>query len=691
VRVPRWGRRRTVRGALVAAFLALALSVSPPATRTAVAAGALRVDGAATYTLDPEAGRVHVAIDFDVTDLKPNTATTIYYYTGFTFGVQEDARSVRATDGQGPLSVTTRARRRFTEVVVNFRTFLYFRDRASFTVRYDLVGAGPRAESPIRVGRAFSSFGVWAWGDAGRSSLEVRIPAGFETKVDGGPLGKEDAASGVRLTADPADPDSFFAIVSADAPSAYHSTRISLAGGVEIVVLSWPEDRAWDDATGDTLRAALPKLRELIGLDWPVEHDLEVRERYTPALEGYAGVFFTDDQRIEISEDLDPLVAVHEASHAWFNGDLFAERWIYEGLAEEYAWRVLTALGDDAGDEAAPPDPEDPGFVALNEWTFPRVIRDEETDDRERYGYEAAYWVLDLMADAAGLEGMATAFAAADANRTAYPGAGEPESVPVPDTWRRLLDLVEGPDKPELDAVEAAMRDLVVRDSEVHELADRRAARAAYRALLDRGDGWLAPWYVREPMGQWRFDDATARIGEAEAVLDLRARVDAAAAALGLQPDDALRTAYEGATETLDGATSIGQANADALTAIDAARASLAAPADLASTIGLLGQDPNAPYVAARAAFERGDVEEATTSAAAASAILAGAAGLGQERLAIAIGIALLVLLVVAVLVIRRRRRGAPAPGSAGPYATLAADPAPTPSETAPESEGGPL
>lgn len=53
---PRWGRRRVVRGAVVAAVLALTLSVSPPATRTAAAAGALRVDGAATYTLDPEGG-----------------------------------------------------------------------------------------------------------------------------------------------------------------------------------------------------------------------------------------------------------------------------------------------------------------------------------------------------------------------------------------------------------------------------------------------------------------------------------------------------------------------------------------------------------------------------------------------------------------------------------------------------------
>ena len=67
-------------------------------------------------------------------------------------------------------------------------------------------------------------------------------------------------------------------------------------------------------------------------------------------IEGYAGFFDSAHDRITISEDLDDLVIVHEASHAWFDGNLFQERWIGEGLADEYASRVLAA---DHRDDAA--------------------------------------------------------------------------------------------------------------------------------------------------------------------------------------------------------------------------------------------------------------------------------------------------------------------------------------------------
>ena len=159
------------------------------------------------------------------------------------------------------------------------------------------------------------------------------------------------------------------------------------------MVLAWPEDDDWESTVSETLRAGLPGLRALIGLDWPVAHDLNVRERYTPALEGYAGVFFEEDQRIDVSEDLDPVVIVHEASHAWFNDELFDERWIYEGLAEEYAWRVLTGVGVDAGDAPGRPKLDDPARVDLVAWSYPFVIRDQETDDREHYGYDTSFWV----------------------------------------------------------------------------------------------------------------------------------------------------------------------------------------------------------------------------------------------------------------------------------------------------------
>ena len=688
--------RRRLAALAVAAPLAIAALLSPVAAAPALAAGDLRLAADATYTLDPEAGRTHVAIRFRATNLKPASATIVYFYRDLAFGIQTEARAIRASDAAGALSVTTRKREFFIEVEVRLRANLYFRQTATVTVRYDLVGGAPRSESPVRIGRAFATFGVWAWGDPGLSSVEVRTPPGFGSQIDGSPMAIETATTGQRLSAEPDDPDTFYAIVSAENRAAYGSRRISLPGDVEIVVQAWPEDEAWDETVSETLRDGVPELLELIALDWPVEHDLNVRERYTPALEGYAGVFFVDEQRIDVSEDLDPVVIMHEASHAWFNQDLFADRWVYEGLAEEYAWRVQTAVGGDPGDPATRPDLDDPGHITLSGWEFPEVIRDEETDDRERYGYQAAFWVVHEIVRTAGVEQMQAAFAAAGANRTAYPGAGTPETVAQADSWRRLLDLVEDIEEPESAAIEDALRDYVLRSTDAEDLDDRAAARAAYRDLLQDGDGWLPPWYVRDPMGEWNFDDATERIALASEVLDLRGRVADAASDLGLTPDDAIRVAYEGATEGLDGPRAIAEQHLAALAAVSDAKAKVEAAPDLVTSIGLIGETPRIPYDDARTAFERGDLDAAIAAAGAAASIVTGAAAVGQGRLTIGIAIAVGVLLLLAVLVVITRRRGRRrALALATPNAaavTLAPDPVETPPPAGagqPDAEGG--
>src|SRR5213594_2967262 len=157
---------RRLGSVAVALLLALGLAVAPASTRVALAADPLRVNADALYTLDPGAGRVHVVVDVEVVDLKPNSTQFIYYYSGYWLPIQREARSIRASDGTGALSVTTRARQNYIQATVNFRSKLYYRQTAKFKLRYDLVGAAPRSASSIRIGKAFSTFGVWAWGDA---------------------------------------------------------------------------------------------------------------------------------------------------------------------------------------------------------------------------------------------------------------------------------------------------------------------------------------------------------------------------------------------------------------------------------------------------------------------------------------------------------------------------------------------
>lgn len=658
-RLVRASLRHRLGAAIVATALAVAIGVSPAAVRPALAADTLRIEADATYNLDPAAGRVHVAIDIELTNLRPNTATSFFYYTYAFFVIQPDAANVQAADASGPLSITTRKRRFYTRVNINLRNFLYYQQSTRFTLSYDMVGGKPRSDSWVRVSRAFATFGVWAWGDAGLSTVQVRIPDDYEIQVDGDPMDPGTEGRRQTLTAEPDKPRTFYAIVSADNLDAYSTNRVSLEGGIELVVRAWPNDDKWSDTVSDTLRTGMPELVELIGLDWPVTHDLEVRERFTPALEGYAGVFLTDEERIEISEDLDPVTIVHEASHAWFSGDLFVERWIYEGLAQEYAWRVQTSVGGEAGEAATRPFANDPGSVQLASWTFPSVIRDQETDDREAYGYGASFWVVHRIVEAAGVDHMREAFASADENLTAYVGAPAPETVPELDDWRRFLDLAQPIDQPDPPAIDAAITDLVLGERDVRLVARRHDAREQYRALLAAGEGWLPPWYVRSEMSSWAFADATAAMDQATAVLALRDDVEEAAAALALEPDDALRSAYENASTSLDDANAIAGDHLEALTAIADAKSKAEAPVDLVAQIGLLGATPpSASYDAARAAFERGELDVAVASAGAVSTVLASAATLGQERLILGVVVALgVLLLVVLFLVLRRRQR----------------------------------
>ncbi len=667
--------RRFALATFVAVLAAASLSVSPFAARTSQAGepDTLDTEARASYTLDPEAGRVRVEIDVTETSLKRNTATIRYFYTQFGFAIQAEARNIRVT-GSPSYRITTRKRDGFIEATVSIGREISYRQSASFKIRYDLVGGDPRSTSPIRVGAAFATFDVWAWGDPGRGYVEVVTPEGFEAQYDGGPFKATTTPTAQYLFAEPEDPARFYAIIRTENRSAYTDERISFEGGVEIVVQAWPEDEAWGETVESTLRDGVPELLELIGLDWPVSHDLRVLERYTPALEGYAGIFLTREERIEVSEDLDPVVIVHEVSHAWLNEDLFAERWIYEGLAQEYAWRTLTAVGIEAGSLSDEPNIHEPGWQPLINWEFPEVIRDQDTDDDESYGYAASFWILHRIVEAVGVEQMAAAFAAAEANRTAYPGVGAPETVPAADDWRRFLDLVQPLDEPDPPGLDDDLGKYVLTTLERQQLAVRAHARAQYRALLDAGDGWLPPWTVRALMGGWSFSGALTSMDTAMAVLDLRDEVDSAAQPLGLRPDGALRAAYEGAADGLAGATAIAEGQLETLAAIATAKSQVDATPDFMAQLGLLGEAPLVPYDAARNAFESGELAEATRLAGVAAGLIAGAAAVGQGRLiAAVVGALAIVLLLLAVAWLRRRgRRRALATAAAAPIPTLA-------------------
>jgi hypothetical protein len=678
--------------AAAALLLAVAALGSAPVPPVVAAEDELFIETSSSYTLDPAAAAVHVVVDVTATNRKPNlvqqtptgTRTTRYFYDGVLLVIHSEAVSVKARAGKSALTVRVSQKEGYAVAEVRFRQDLFFGQSTKFTLTYDLPGGAPRSDSDIRVGSAFATFYAWAFGN--RGSVLIRVPAGFDVETTGSPL-VESVADGVRTltaTAISGVPD-WYAIVVADRHDALTTDRLDLPGGEHLVIRAWPEDAEWLSRVSDLLRVGLPALVDEIGLDWPVEGDIEVAEVHTPLLEGYSGVFYTNRDLIEISEDLDELTIIHEASHAWFNADLFVGRWIDEGLADEYASRVLDAVSV-GGLEPEPLTPDSDGAVRLNEWTHPGRIADAETDARETFGYEASWTVVRDLVHDIGEDRMRAVFSAADARQVAYVGAGEPETVTIPNDWRRFLDLLEEAGG-STDA-DRLFRRWVVTPDQLPQLDARASAREAYKALVEAGDGWMPGFAVRDPLGRWQFAEATKEIAAADGVLDVRDEIGGIASELEVAPPASLRAAYEGAQESLDDARALADEQlAAARSVLDAAH-DVAAERDVFTSLGLIGEDPAAALAVAEAAFSSGDTDAASDDATAIRALIDGADDAGRTRALAGGGVAVAAGGVVVALAMRRRRRaGVELPAADAVGAEAGAEPVPGTDATAGQAE----
>ena len=671
-------RRRSLAAArrtlVIAAFIAGLLNLSPLTAGTiAAASDGLSLTTNTTYALVPADRAVRAVVDVNAVNEKPNRisdgVTTRYFYDSFRIGVQPEARSIRASAGGAPLRVSTLKADGYLRVEVRLPRSIFFRESAKVRVTFELPGGAPRSKSEVRVGPAFATFVAWAFGD--RGSVRIVVPADFDTATTGNDLTRAESSKSIVLTATVPDVSSWYVVVNADRPSELTDTDVPLSDGGDLRIRAWPDDGTWGREVTDLLRRGLPELVHLTGLPWPVTGPLTVSEVHTPLLEGYSGVFYQGRNRIEISEDLDDLTIVHEASHAWFNGNLFRGRWIDEGFADTYASEALNRIGL-TGWQPDAVTPKDKAAVKLNDWVTPGRITDAATDAREQFGYNAAWMVVSSIVNDVGIDRMQAVLARADAGEIAYAGAGTPEDVSGPADWRRLLDLLDevgGSTK-----ADELFRTWVVSSSDLGSMDERDAARAAYAGLVREGGDWLPPLFVRQPLSDWSFGVATTRIRAAATLLAARDRIAAEAANLGAAAPSTLRTAYQTASTSLDDAAGIADRELAELTALRAAVDAVDAPRDPLVALGLLGADPAAALADARAGFSAG-ADDTVARAAAVADLIAGGASAGRQRLLVVIVGADVVFGLVVIAVVARRRRVRPRAAMAhpGPYATLAA------------------
>ncbi|HEY7591414.1 MAG TPA: hypothetical protein VH723_10500 [Candidatus Limnocylindrales bacterium] len=637
--IRRPGRRLPIVGVAVAA--ALAGLVAPPLAAPAVAASDLTILADAVYEVAPDDHVVRVRVDLVARNHLRDTATRRYYFDRAFLAVPPGATAIRISSPTGrPTVRVTRNRADHQLLAIAFGQRIAAGKAARLTLTFELpdVGDAARTSTAVRVGQAFASFPVWAFGypnGVAGSSVRVIVPAGYEVRLAAGDLPAPTTDAGGRTVFDTGplpDATAFSAWFVAERPVAPLEKRLqpSVNGRPAAINLrAWPDDAAWAGRVGGLVERALPELGGLIGLAWPYASPLAIEESVGPE-GGHAGAFDPAAGRIEVAWHADSFVVLHEAAHAWFNGRLLADRWANEAFASYYAVAVAGRI-DEAVVRPELAEGLLRGRIPLNAWS-PSDATDPARRAGEGYAYAASFALATQIAERAGLDGLREVWGAAAAGNE-------------PVDWRRLLDLLEARTGQKYDDL---WRAWVVRDADVALLDARQAARERYDAVVRAAGPWQLPAAVTDALAAWQFDRAATLMDEADAILARREELRAAAGAAGLRLPARLETVFE-SDAGFAAATAEADAEAATIDAIAAAEAARPRSTDPLQQVGLFGADPAADLAAAREAFAVGDLAAAADGASDAYVAWSGAGDTGRGRLLASIGAAILALLALVV------------------------------------------
>ncbi len=638
---------------LIAATLAtFTTAFAVIAIHPAAADVGLSIASSTVFRVEPAESLVRVEATYSVTNVTPDLTRggrdTRYYYDGLTIPLPTSATAIRAVDHRSgsPLATAVREDAGFSfadALDISFAGKLFYGESARFTVTYRLESGPPRdSTSGVRVNPAYAGFGAWGLGDANAVDVRVEVPVDFDVSISGSPYtSRVEGDLRIYEATEIAQPEEFFLFVTARNDAALASRPVDVGPDTVIDVRYWPGDDEWADFVATELEDGFPVLGELVGLPFPAD-DLEILQSVDPGLLGYAGWYLPDQDRIEVSEELDAETLLHELSHAWFNGELFAERWIIEGLAQEFASR---AHADPDGELTWPSTPRSTSHrIALNRWSTPGAI-DDETRGNDAYGYNTSWFVLRELSEEVGIDGLAKAIRWAEADLHAYPGEGATELVDRPvDDWRRLLDLLE--EAAGSQRATGLFSKYVTGDDQDVVLAERSRTRAEWDRLLDRSGSWAAPLVLRRALGDWDFRSARQLMDTANQLLDRRDRLRVTIERLGLDLIRSPERQYQDAS-THEALVAVSLRLADLQVAADAialADHQLSAERSVIDRIGLIGTNVDTPLQKAREAFENGHTSLARESAGRTVADLRGSATVGLLRIFIVAGAVLLLV-----------------------------------------------
>jgi hypothetical protein len=650
------------RRRLLAAALLVALPISALVASSApAAADELDVGNDITYRVLPEEHVVQVEQVVTIQNNKQSTRNgniiTNYFYTSVFVLVPTNAVDFRATVSGRPVDFRyEEANDGYQSAIVSTGSNVYAGERRTIDVVYRVPDAGPRNKGAARVNEAYVTFPIIAAGDLTRTTLRVVLPERFDdvsAVLSKATFGTKEGERILELKDFPKE-RTFFDIVNARDDDALQKRDVTVAGHV-LSVQYWPGDDAWADFQAKEVARAIPVLEKITGEPWPEADGFKLIEAYTPYLLGYAGWYLPVDGKIEVGDELDPVVLYHELAHAWFNRENFRERWINEGFAEELAARASKELGGPSHDPK-PVIASDPGAARLSDWQNFLQADSETVRQKEEYGYNTSFAVIRHIADDVGAEKLPVLLKAAIDRDIAYRGDVPAEKVNGNSNWRRVLDLAEnigGSTK----AVEE-LRTYVLNDTESALLSTRTETRAAYTALRSASVDWAPTVYLRRQMDNWDFDLATVSIAEASTAIGVRDALRTRAGALALTMPVSYEAIYEAEAVDLSGTKGKADEIDKALASVALATESVNAKRSLFTKVGLWGRKPTVQLDATRQAFNDDKLADVDGLSRATIATIDAAPAIGKKRVGGAVGgLVFLVGAPTLAFAMRRRRR----------------------------------
>lgn len=446
-------------------------------------------------------------------------------------------------------------------------------------------------------------------------------------------------------------------------PAAANDDSQPVAFGSRTVQLSvYPTagDAEWADRVTAIIVEGGPALEELIGVPYPGPELMNISERTSEQLDGYAGTAGCSHVicNIRLASDFDDTTLLHELTHAWTQS--FRNRWLAEGMAEYISNRASARIDGRPLPVVEPADDYAP--FPLLDWML--AVDLTTAEEQAIYEvYEGYYWSERFFEQ---LE----AYVGSDAVERTMAAV-----VPLPAGTvgvRRFMDA--------LDDSGAQADDLFIRyvfpPERESEIRERRASRDQLSALSarasveapDLSQDVFGP--ARQQIADWQFSQALGLLVQIEQGLNayvvMREQLVAlrtAAEQAGLPypyPLENAKTnwAFAPFLESI-------KDSGPAIEAYTSAKQKVSEPRSVWARIGLIGESPESQLDKAVADFAAGQFTRSAEQSRAAESTLDDASGRALVNTAIASLALLLATMAVAVLV--RWANAADRPAAPGP------------------------